>query len=196
MIGIYKITSPSKRIYIGQSISIDIRMNQYKQGYNCRRQLRLYASLLKYGFSEHIFEVVEECIEEELNIRERHWQDFYDVLGEMGLNCRLQSTYDKSGKLSEDTKRRISRTKTGVEHSAESIEKMRGREVSEETRRKQRDAKLGRKLSQEVVNKIAEANRGSKRSEESRVKMSEAQKGKKLSGETRRKISESRKKSL
>jgi group I intron endonuclease len=196
MIGIYKITSPSGRVYIGQSIAIDIRMNQYRQGYNCKGQPRLHVSLVKYSFSEHIFEIVEQCSVEELNIRERHWQDFYNVLGEMGLNCKLQNTYGKSGKLSEDTKRRISRTKTGVEHSAESIEKMRGREVSEETRQKQRDAKLGRKLSQEVINKIAEANRGSKRSEESRAKMSEAQKGKKLSGETKRKISESRKKSL
>jgi hypothetical protein len=57
----------------------------------------------KYGFSTHVFEILEECEVEELNVRERYYQDFYNVLGPMGLNCKIQGTNDKSGYLSEET---------------------------------------------------------------------------------------------
>jgi group I intron endonuclease len=93
MIGIYKITSPTGRIYIGQAVSIEKRKKSYEKS-KCKGQTRLYASLVKYGFCEHLFEVIEECSIEELNTRERHWQDFYDVLGLKGLNCKLQSTVE------------------------------------------------------------------------------------------------------
>jgi group I intron endonuclease len=107
MIGIYKITSPSGKVYIGQAVDIERRKQKYKH-LNCKGQPRLYASLVKYGFSEHIFEVLEECSVVSLNIRERHWQDFYHVLSRDGLNCRLTAAEDKSGYLSESTKQKIS----------------------------------------------------------------------------------------
>ena len=110
MIGIYKITSPSGKIYIGQAIDIERRRREHSKS-ACSRQTKLYNSIKKYGYSSHIFEVIEECIVENLNIRERYWQDYYDVLGPSGLNCRLTGTTDKSGKLSEDIlKRRTAST--------------------------------------------------------------------------------------
>lgn len=102
MIGIYKITSPSEKVYIGQAINIGKRKESYIK-LKCKGQPKLYNSLVKYGFSNHIFEVVEQCSVEELSIRERHWQDFYDVVGESGLNCRLTSTEDKSGYVSQES---------------------------------------------------------------------------------------------
>jgi group I intron endonuclease len=110
MIGIYKITSPSGKIYIGQSIDIAKRMNQYAKMHNCKHQVKLLRSLTKYGFSEHIFKVVEECNVDQLNVRERHWQDFYDVLGVNGLNCKLTNTNDKSGSYSQEAKDNISKS--------------------------------------------------------------------------------------
>lgn len=91
MIGIYKITNPKGKIYIGQSSNIEKRKVSYSK-LNCKTQIKLYNSLVKYGFLSHIFEIVEECEVVELNIRERHWQDFYNVISEQGLNCKLQST--------------------------------------------------------------------------------------------------------
>ena len=108
MIGIYKIVSPSRKVYIGQSTNIERRKRSYEK-YTCENQTKLHRSLLKYGFSEHIFEVIEECKVEELNVRERHWQDFYDVL-KKGLNLRLTGTEDKSGYSSEESKKSISRS--------------------------------------------------------------------------------------
>lgn len=110
MIGIYKITNPKGRVYIGQSVDIEKRKVNYSRLKNCKTQTKLYRSLVKYGYSEHIFEVVEECIIEQLNERERYWQDYHNVLEE-GLNCRLTGADGKSGRLSEETvKRRVANT--------------------------------------------------------------------------------------
>lgn len=54
---IYKITSPSGRIYIGQSKSIRKRITYYR---NCKpSQLLIYRSIKKYGYDNHIFEILE-----------------------------------------------------------------------------------------------------------------------------------------
>ena len=58
MIGIYKITSPSGKIYVGQSWNIEKRFFRYKS-LACKAQCKLYASFKKYGVKNHIFEYVE-----------------------------------------------------------------------------------------------------------------------------------------
>jgi group I intron endonuclease len=63
MIGIYKITSPSGKIYIGQSTNIENRFNSYRI-LDCKKQIKLYNSLKKYGWDNHIKEIVEECTED------------------------------------------------------------------------------------------------------------------------------------
>ena len=72
MIGIYKITSPTGKIYIGQSNNIENRKKFYKR-LDCINQIKLYNSLLKYSWKQHIFEVIEECTLEQLNEREIYW---------------------------------------------------------------------------------------------------------------------------
>lgn len=103
MIGIYKITSPSNRIYIGQSIDINKRFYNYLLKH-CKSQTKLLHSFNKYNVKNHIFEILEECEESQLNNKERYWQDYYESNTQKGLNCRLTKTDDKSGKLSEKTK--------------------------------------------------------------------------------------------
>lgn len=105
--GIYKITSPSNRIYIGQSSNVKERFNAYKQLQKSKFLTKLYRSFLKYGIENHKFEIIEECLPELLNERERFWQDYYNVTSKKGLNCRLTTTENKSGELSEETKRKI-----------------------------------------------------------------------------------------
>ena len=68
----------------------------------------MYSSLLKYGFEEHIFEVIETCSLEELSLRERYWQEFYDVLDKYkGLNCTLVDTLYQPGEFSKETKEKM-----------------------------------------------------------------------------------------
>ncbi len=86
--GIYKITSPTNRVYIGESENIYKRWKDYK-GVSCVKQPRIYNSILKYGVKNHKFEIIEICEPEERKCRERFWQDEFNVLGEEGLNCIL-----------------------------------------------------------------------------------------------------------
>jgi len=141
MIGIYKITSPSGKVYVGQSVRIEKRFRDYVTLRSCSEQPRLYRSFLKYGVEFHIFEILEECLVHELNERERYFQDLYNVIGVEGLNCKLQGTADKSGYLSEEIKTKITLTKTGKRHS-------------EEAKAKMSAAKLGIKRSEEFNTKI------------------------------------------
>ena len=103
IIGIYKITSPSGKIYIGQSSNIHERIKRYIN-LNCKPQIRLYNSLLKYGWDNHMFEIIEECNTNQLNERELYWGIKLDTLGINGLNLRLGNS---NGLCSEETKRKI-----------------------------------------------------------------------------------------
>ena len=180
MIGIYKITSPSGRVYIGQSTNIDYRFSSYKR-LKCKPQLRIYNSFMKHGVDNHVFEVVEECSSESLNERERYWQDFYNVLGKDGLNCILVSTDSLQKVLSDEIKLKISNSLTGFRHSEESRAKiskgLTGRLVSEETRRKMSESNKNKHQSPETARKISEALKGRKIPKEVINKRSQSQSG-------------------
>jgi group I intron endonuclease len=118
MSGIYKITSPQGRVYVGQAVNIEKRLREY-QKLKCKSQTRLYNSLVKYGTINHTFEVIEECNIDLLNERERYWQECYDVLSRQGLNCKLTNTFDKSGVHCEETKKRQSEANIGKTISEE-----------------------------------------------------------------------------
>ena len=109
ILGIYKITSPNKKIYIGQSTDIEKRLNTYK-GLHCKTQVKLYNSFNKYGFDTHIFEIIEECAENKLLERETHWKLFYKVLEIPSLCCKLDG---RGGKMSEEIKQKISKANKG-----------------------------------------------------------------------------------
>ena len=70
---------------------------------------------------------------------------------------------------------------------------MKGKTLSEETKRKLSEARKGKKRSEEAKKKISESMKGKLFSEEAKRNMSEAHKGKKLSEETKRKMSEAMK---
>lgn len=119
--GIYKITSPTSRVYIGQSVNIKKRFRDYRC-LNCKKQPALFNSLTKHSSKNHIFEIIEECPKELLNKRERYWQDFYDVL-KNGLNCVLTESNSLPFIISESTKllKSQSRIKFNLENTKENI---------------------------------------------------------------------------
>lgn len=84
MVGIYKITNPKGKVYIGQSIDIKNRWNKGHK-YNVGSGLKLKNSLNKYGFENHIFEIIEECNINQLSTKETYWINFYDTY-KKGLN--------------------------------------------------------------------------------------------------------------
>jgi group I intron endonuclease len=109
MIGIYKITSPTNKIYVGQSIDIEKRFKQYKR-LDCKKQPKLYNSFSKHGVENHIFEILEECSLDELNIKEVFWKQKYNTISE-GLNCELFDI--GQGPRSSQVKDKISKSMTG-----------------------------------------------------------------------------------
>jgi len=115
MIGIYKITSPSGRIYIGQSRNIEKRFKQYKWS-DPSTQIKLRKSFLKYGYINHVFEIQEECAISELNKREHYWGHFYNCI-ESGLNLQLPNPEkivdEVSKKFSAEHKINLSLAQTG-----------------------------------------------------------------------------------
>lgn len=122
--GIYKITSPSGKIYVGQSQDIERRFKDYFKYSMFKNQTRLYNSIKKHGVSNHIFEVIEECEFNNLNIRERYWQEFFDVIGPNGLNCQLVNADEKPKVHSQETKDKIRKANTGKSPSIETRAKL------------------------------------------------------------------------
>jgi group I intron endonuclease len=115
MIGIYKITSPSGKVYIGQSNNVEKRLKDYLKEYkSMSSQKRLYNSFLKYGAKNHTFEIIEECEFEIINERERYWQDYYNVIDSKGLNCILTQTNEKRRIISEETRVKLSNSLKGL----------------------------------------------------------------------------------
>lgn len=149
MIGIYKITSPTERIYIGQSINIKKRFNSYLKLTNCKTQIKLYNSFKKHGVENHNFEVLCECEISELNNKERYYQDLFNVI-EKGLNCLLTKSSDRSGKMSEETILRKSIAVSGVNHPNF------GKKLSIVTRDRIRKGNLKKVISNDVRLKISQ----------------------------------------
>lgn len=73
---IYKIETPSKRVYIGQTIDLDTRKRYYSNN-NCERQKVLFNSLKKYGFDSCKFDIIEEVLNDDLDKKERYYIDYF-----------------------------------------------------------------------------------------------------------------------
>lgn len=144
---IYKITSPTGRIYIGQTINFKNRLRRYEI-LSCVKQRILFSSFKKYGFKNHKIEVIEYCLFDFLNERERYWQDFYNVTGKTGLNIRLTMSNDKKGSLPQYVKDKISKKNTGV------LNGMYGKPVTDRMKKIQREKLSGENnyLSKWLVN--------------------------------------------
>lgn len=112
---IYKITSPTGRIYIGQTTDYRKRLNQYRC-LRCRTQTRLYNSLKKYGFTNHSFEVVEEVDNSLADTREIYWISEYKCYWKdenKGLNLNRGGNRPKH---TEETKQKLSKMFSGGKH--------------------------------------------------------------------------------
>lgn len=116
MTGIYKITNPLGKVYIGQAWNIKKRF----QTYNCLNKLsigtHLYNSFLKHEIKNHKFEIVYELpkdVEQEtLDEYEIFYIQQHKDCGFKMLNIKEGGSH---GKHSEETKRKIgekSKTKT------------------------------------------------------------------------------------
>lgn len=202
--GIYKITNPKGKVYIGQSMNIEERKKYYRRLSQTKSQPKIHNSLQKYGWEQHVFEIIEECSVEQLDERETQWKKYYLELAENKWNevlfCDL---YDLGG----GPKSEVHRRKIG--------EGNKGKTLSDEAKKKIGEFHKGIKRTLETKNKISQAKKGvghsiqhnnnkkGKRGSQPNMKkpkpdgfgekVSNRLLGKKQSEETRRKKSESMK---
>jgi group I intron endonuclease len=148
---IYKITSPTKKIYIGSTINYKKRIKHYRN-LDCKAQVKLYNSLIKYGFKNHIIEILEVCNNDELYRKERYYGELYDSCGKNGLNLSLPGYDDIKPIYSIETKLKKSISQSGIKNN------FYGRKHTEETKKKISKINLGRKHSEEVRKKVSQNN--------------------------------------
>lgn len=99
--GIYMLTSPNGKIYIGQSNNIYDRMRRYSY-LHCKGQKHLYNSLKLYGFKNHKFEILQQVPEDQLDIVEQNYIWRYNSANrEIGYNLSFGG---KRCKHSEESK--------------------------------------------------------------------------------------------
>jgi len=180
--GIYKIISPSNKIYIGSSIDLKTRLSKYKRG-NCKNQTRLYASFMKYGVENHKIEVIKYCNISDLLYFESFYGNLYSCTGENGLNCFIPSINDKIRIASPETRRKISEANKGEKHH------MFGKTHSKETRLLISKNNKSKKWTEEYRKKFMKNLKPYKHTEETKKKLRELAKNRKVSDETKKKIS-------
>lgn len=198
---IYKITSPSGKVYIGQTINLKNRTRKYK-GMFFKGQLKLWNNCQKYNWNPlDTLEVIEECLVDDLNKQEIYWINYYDSFNN-GLNCDLGGVGRLGYSHSEETKEKLRTSNLGKKHTEESKTKISiaMQNIPKEVRSTWKTNK-GTKLSKDHTDKIKQSKK------ENPFKMSKQQRenisknnigntnmlGKTHTDETKLKISESKK---
>lgn len=157
MTGIYKIQSPSNRVYIGQSWNIENRKKNYVKC-NCKGQPSLYNSILKYGFASHSFDIVQSLPEDiSQNILDNYEIFFIEQYKAAGVNMLNIKEGGSHGKHSEESKKKVSENNKGNK-------KWLGKKHSDISKEKIRLYRTGKKLSSEHIAIIKKVNTGNKHS--------------------------------
>ena len=110
MITIYKITSPTGRIYVGKTKELQKRIGHYKKWVNSITQPKLRYSIRKHGWDNHKLEILEECTPENANNREIFWikelKSFHGV-NSKGLNLTPGGDGGKGGRKRNKSAKRV-----------------------------------------------------------------------------------------
>jgi len=185
--GIYRVRHvESGRVYVGQSIHIDQRLQEHASGHTGTGKLS--NAIAKYGWAAFDYDVLELCAPERLNAAEVEWIAKLGSLHPAGFNL---TTGGQRWSFTDEVRKRISektREFMTPEWCARRAAKLRGVPKSPEHRAKigaahtnpiniARITEMARNQSAETREKIAAAHRGKKLSEETRVKISAAKQG-------------------
>lgn len=168
--GIYGVRY-NNSIYVGQSIDIDRRFNEYSK-LKCKGQPKLMKSLIDNGVCNHVLFILHElpsdCDKNTLDTYEQFYMDTYREAGFIMLNLKMAGA---GGKHTQETKEKISKALTGIKRQP----------MSEAQKEYRRNLYKGRKLSESTRSKMSASRKGMKQkpvTEEARYKMRLARIGK------------------
>lgn len=176
---VYKLTTPSKKIYIG--ITCQSVEKRWMGGKGYKKCPAIYKAINKYGWENIQKEIVYENLSEDhAKYLETYLINFYKSNNKKyGYNLTDGGDGTSGRKFSEETKKKLSEINKGRIISEEQREKIRqfnlGKHHSEETKRKMsishmgNKANLGRKLSEERKRQISERQIGAKNQHAKRV---------------------------
>ena len=142
--GIYQITGPNNKAYIGQSANVFTRWCQHRSDLRASRHTNqhLQNAWNKHGECQFMHSVLVVCEEKDLCLYE---QICFDSTQFELYNMSPISGTTRGLKLTEEQAARRRTTFLGKKHSEESLELMRGRVFSQETKNKISAAKTGMK---------------------------------------------------
>lgn len=143
---IYSITSPSGKVYIGQTVRPSVRFSSYRT-LKCKGQRLLYRSFLKYGFDSHEIKIIHELPKDSgfdtMNQYEMLYISFYKDAGIEMLNLtnggrnaspctetrKLISDFNKGKPKSDAQKEKMRIAQIGKKMKRESVLKMIARRI-------------------------------------------------------------------
>lgn len=209
--GIYKITSPSGHVYIGQSVNIEKRWKFHY--YNKNNKTPIVRSLNKHGYTNHYFNICHElptdATKETFCQYEQLYIDLYRDAGVVLLNANPASYSMKGFKHTDEFKRNSSEIRKGwkspmegKKHTPESISKIKAaRALQTNVKGKTKGAgikKVKKEFNLEEKKKKCSENNakywlGKKMTYEQKRVLSDSHKGVFPSEETKKKRSESMK---
>lgn len=179
MIGIYKLTSPSGKSYVGQSVDIERRFKKYRS-MNCKSQYGIYNAIVKYGFDSFNIDILHEIPD---------CENACDVLNELEIdeiikhNTLYPNGYNmvsggRNYYASDEHKKRLSEAHKGKamlpQTAAALIAANTGRIVSDETREKIASKQRGIKKPKEMIDKLRLSRVGKSLSSEHKAKISKS----------------------
>lgn len=108
IVGIYKITSPSNKVYIGQSFNIVKRWKQYRSR-SLKGQKKLINSFSKYSVASHIFEIIHQLPEDiEKSVMDNYELLYCDLYKSCGIELLNLREGFNGGRMSDEAKQNLS----------------------------------------------------------------------------------------
>lgn len=177
-VGIYKITSPTNKVYIGQSWWLEKRESAYRNlSSSIRCQRKIYNSLKKYGWAAHKFEILmnvsENVTQQMFDEIEQTYMDYYRKLGFELMNIKEAGAH---GKMSEESKKLVSEARKGNPGN---------RVYTDKHREALRENTKNRVWTPEMRLKVSNTLKGHTVSPETREKISISKTGKKATPEVK-----------
>lgn len=208
---IYKIESPTGRIYIGKAKNFNNRMSKYKKGAD-PKQYVIHRSIIKHGWDSHTVSKIDqfEGSDFEAGSREMFWirsymSNVYKYPEMNGMNLTDGGSGTKGRKCSQKTKDLMSLKMKGKKHSDETKLKLsianKGFKRPQSAIDSHRAKMKGRKRSDEFCKNVSLGKTGKgnpkligrKTPQYVRDKIAESNRGRKITEEQRKKMSDAKK---